>query len=192
MNMMGFAVISIKHPQSVWQRSMYKHESITPHQPLPYTRSLSCISPCAFLWLAFPFSALNLLELFLSCPSIHVSYPNVRLSDGCGGDKLAFCGEGGKTGEWPSGSFFLTEVGLPLHCPNGSSRHSWLALVLHRARQLWISGSYYSACEWVPRPPLSPLPPLHRSPFDLITYSWGGSRRRRRRRRTELTGGVRH
>lgn len=27
----------------------------------------------------------------------------------------------------------LTGVGLPLHCPNGVSRHSWLALVLHRA-----------------------------------------------------------
>lgn len=27
----------------------------------------------------------------------------------------------------------LTGVGLPLHCPNGASRHSWLALVLHRA-----------------------------------------------------------
>lgn len=129
--------------------------------------------PVCFSLTCFPLFSLKSSWIILSCPSVHVSYPNVRLSDGCGGDKLTFCSEGGKTGEWLSGSFFLTEVGLPLHCPNGSSRHSWLALVLHRARQLWISGSYYSACEWVPRPPISPLPPLHRSPFDLITHSWG-------------------
>lgn len=40
---------------------------------------------------------------------------------------------GGPVGGVGCPCLHLTAVGLPLHCPNGVSRHSWLALVLHRA-----------------------------------------------------------
>ena len=71
----------------------------------------------------------------------------------------------------------LTGAGLPLHCPNGPSRHSWLALVLHRAGESGVSGSHYSASEWVPCPLLSPFNPPHPppppspAPLDQLNHS---------------------
>lgn len=164
MNMMGFPSCSEvplnTHSQSDTQactnmKPTHHTNHSTIHKPSMYP-------PVHYFLAAFSLSqCLNLLELFspLLCPSPPPSYPTFSRQM-VGTSSLAvgvlwWRERGGEMGGGGCPCLCLSGVGLPLHCPNGPSRHSWLALVLHRARESGVSGSHYSACEWVPCPLLS-------------------------------------